>query len=289
MARRRGEPAAKALKQEKWNHWRVLIRRPEFQKDIRALRRSYRETGELKKPPVDLWSKWGVSFSYHILTDPSLPALSPLTVDDYQPLFAEASLPDPISTYDLYDGPYDEWQPPPGIKRGQILVIEADLGIPVTSLLPAIEEAIKTAQKERPNGTGRGYLSADRKRSRHSNLTFQLRVYDLYMNGEPVRRIAQSVSKAPGTIKSALRAAIKLILGDRPKTGRAWITRHLLKCSICRQDESSSFDCPEMEKFLMGTVHAMEQDQKTSLPPISVKGEKSAFAKWDAKHPSRRR
>ena len=284
MARKRGEQAAKALKQEKWNRWRVLIRKPEFQKDIRALRRSYRETRGLKKPPVDLWSKWGVSFSYHILTDPSLPALSPRTVEDYQSLFEEATLLGPISTYDLYDGPYDEWQPPTGIKRGQFLVIEADLSVPVASLLPAIEAVIKTAQKERPKGIGRGYLSPDRKRSRHSNLTLQLQVYDLHMNGEPVWKIAQSLSKAPGTVKSALRAATKLIRGDRPKTGRAWITRHLQKCSICRNDESSSLDCPEMVKFLTGTVHAIEQDQRTSLSPISVKGEKSAFAKWDAKH-----
>lgn len=41
MSRRYGRKAEEAVKKERWNRWRILLRRPEFQKDLTQLRAVY--------------------------------------------------------------------------------------------------------------------------------------------------------------------------------------------------------------------------------------------------------
>ncbi len=246
MSRKTSESIGKTITREMWDKWRILLRRPEFQRDLRKYMRHLREGRGYDRKIYELLTSWGVAWtpSFEILHDPRVPELSQETIILYESFFGESPLYEPVSAFDAYDGPYDGWVRPDSVTdRGQQLLILVDLSYPPSRLMPRIEEELKAAIESRSKTQRHDYLPADRKRRRHDKLGSQLEVYDLYVNGEPTWKISRTLKRPLGTVRSALATAIKLIRVERPRTGKAWEKKHKSECGRCgRSKDFLAFD-----------------------------------------------
>ncbi len=296
MSRKTSKSIGKTITREMWAKWRILLRRPEFQRDLRKYMRHYREGGKYDRKIDELLTSWGVAWtsSFEIFHDPRVPELSQETIILYESFFGESPLYEPVSAFDAYDGPYDGWvRPDSATDRGQQLLILVDLSYPPSRLMPRIEEELKAAIKSRSKTQRHDYLPADRKRRRHDKLGSQLEVYDLYVNGNPTWKISRMLGRSLGTVRSALATAIKLIRGERPPTGKAWEKKHKSECGRCGRAKDLDKGCSEAARFFAAKKNAYkavfeDYNHRDYLPPLPVKSEKSAFATWDAKNPRKR-
>ncbi len=297
MSRKTSESIGKTITREMWDKWRILLRRPEFQRDLRKYMRHLREGRPYDRKIRELLTSWGVAWtpSFEILHDPRVPELSQETIILYESFFGESPLYEPVSAFDAYDGPYDGWvRPASATDRGQQLLILVDLSYPPSRLMPRIEEELKAAIESRSKTQRHDYLPADRKRRRHDKLGSQLEVYDLYVNGEPTGKISRTLNRPLGTVRSALATAIKLIRGERPRTGRAWEKKHKSECGQCGRIKELFFggldlNCPEAMRYIDAGANASEAvfndyNHQDFLPPLPVKSEKSALETWEIKH-----
>ena len=316
MSRRKADTAEIEVKKERWNKWRILLRRQEFQTSLFQLRQRYREWVDgppidcfewdyddpeyddeghkfpreilceiarkdadpdkhdldRREPMLEAWDhfnfKWGIRLPKVALTE-ELPKLSPKTVAEWESLGEVSSrvVPPPITDVRA-----------PG-RRYHRLTLTLDLDYPRDILLTKVDEEIAKAVQSLPKNERKGSLAAKRKRRRHDKLTFQLRVYDLYMCGEPTWQIARTLRKPRGTVNSALATAVKIVRGERPRTGRAWEKHHLKVCRRCRANKTLDFFCPAVVQQYrkIGDAATHRQRDSTYLPPLPVQGEKSAF------------
>jgi DNA-binding NarL/FixJ family response regulator len=208
-----------------------------------------------------------------------------LETNDYLVVFQPTIQPSVLSVY-------GSSVPCEGKPREQ-LANHADLTFSIGQLMAEIKKALQAAiddkAQTKAQTKGNSYLPKSRERRRHDRLAFQLEVFDLYMNGQLVWEIAKQLHTKPSTVKSALAVAMELTGVERAKHGKAWFTHHKKTCANCNGKEAVNYACRLVAQRIRAFGEARQQRRaesaKSYIPPMPVKSEKSAFAKWDAQHP----
>lgn len=310
---RRTAKAEDLSKQVRWNRWRFVIRNPKFQSDLNRLRRDY--TDWIDGPPltVGLWDgedvvdveiarkdidlhgapfdphedeaflcawgsfeyKWGIKCPKIWLTN-AMPNLGYLTVQEWQGAWGGEPIFSPAVT--LVDAGLVDT--PPGT-----LTIRLDLSYPNDALDFYIREQIA---KTRAAGN-KNKNFPEKKRDRHDKVTQQLEVFDMRMRGESIWQIAKTLRKSQSTIKSMYETARKLIGSIKPKHGRAWYRLHVKTCPTCNAIGEATLQCAivSQRREKEGKFHRQRDKEIDQfwIPPLPVQSEKSAFAKWESRHP----
>ena len=129
----------------------------------------------------------------------------------------------------------------------------------------------------------------DRDRKRLDKLDLQLVIFDRYMNGEALTRIAKTLHIAVTTAKSRLAVVQRLTKTSKIPHGKAWISNHIRTCPICESlGRLNYMHCPvakqRMQALAEAKEHQFREYQRTTPTPVQVNSEKSAFAEYEAKH-----
>lgn len=270
MARRTNKQSEDEVIRERWNRWRILIRRADFQKALRQLQQHFQDWTDTRRMIRDFEQKWDISLGFaERFRSPATPRLSMLTLKDYETFFSDNPIPAGVSAYDPYynsDPPYPEQADYPD----QALVLRIDLSYPLTDVMNLIEDILRRSMRSRNRNVPGPYLPGNRTRRRTSVLTKQLEVFDRYMNGETTKQISLSLGGPWGSIRSQLKTALELTNTIRQHgSHRLWESTHISACSCCKRKKELDPDCLIVAKRIRREQEEFEyyeRQAKTRLP-----------------------
>ena len=253
MPRRKGHAAEAAVEIEAFSRWRILLRKPDFQKHLNLLRRQYGEwvlgppithytldfddptmifedgtevprqtEGKISRREVDL---------YEHDCDDNDPMVGRLTGawDDFNSQW-DIKLPKVALTDgfpNLSPNTVEQWSRAGALQANLVQApvrarhswgtwweLEVNLGYPLDVLLETIKKELTKATEG-----GRG-------RRRRDKLDYYLQVYDRAKLGERFSVIAHGLKKKVSTIKSAYLAIGRMIVSFDPKAQPKMPSRH---------------------------------------------------------------
>ncbi len=276
MARRTITQSEVEIRRERWNRWRILIRRADFQKDMRVIQQSIQNNSEKRDSEKEFCKKWGInSLWLQRLRDRTIPALSMRTVQEYETFYSKEAhlspIPDAVEAYDPYsndDPPYPEQASWPN----QYMIFRADLSYPLTDMLNIIEDVLKYSIARRSKAAPGSYLPGYRTRRRTNLLTKQLEIFDRYMNGDSTRHIAQALHRPLSSVRTQLKTVFELTRYERQHgSEKLWEQSHVKKCPRCKPQRKLDNDCPEVARRIQARYQVIDHETRewevSHLPP----------------------
>jgi len=300
MPRMQPTEASSKLRKRELDQWLYLIRNPEFQRDLRELKRQFRE-GQPVAPPKskgltalaqapdfvrgpldkikDLCRKWSVRrLPFDAVLHPDIPDLSRETVPQYENFIEDGIFPSPVLVF--ADAP-----PPHRIAKGKLNFVVDNSSTPVEVLLALIESHLRNSRKIHEGGPIRKHLSKGR---------IYRQVFDRFEAGESYSAISIDLGIPKSTVQSAYLKA-KLLVGGSAPVPKWWqkvkkgphrrrandpasfnIDKHLAKCLICKNAEGWDQHCEPFKSWATANLGPTFMRFEDMRPDGSLRGSFSA-------------
>ena len=243
MPRRKARESEARVETVAHVQWRFLLRHPDFRNDLQELARvgqidlknfldeSERVTkkwGLIRIPPLAL------SYAHWLADRTEVEFFEPFGRDRFGISYTPVMLAE--------------------LKENRFLFLRIDVEQPLEQLLPLIERELRSFYRERPQ-----------RRSRFDKIDFQLKVYDLAVNGKKLTEIAEELKKRLSTVKSGFLAAKQRIYGAiQSPTKNAVVHAYLdpkKHAETCRQCKTAT----RLSEMCDAALSYVQQGEKKQL------------------------
>ncbi len=218
--------------------WRYLVRNPDFQSDMRNLRKSMIDgpagLSEFMSECESVADKWGL-------------LRIPPSAIIYWP--GEDLNRDEVRDTEHYGSEFGMSYAPVAsieLREDRFLHLRVDLEQPADVLLPLFQEELRQQTEKR-----------SRRRRRLDKADFYLEVYDRAKDGATFVEIASELDRKPSTVKSAYITAAHNIFGparaptkDRLPLAYFDLTAHVRGCTTCRNAKKAEEMCREVRLYV---------------------------------------
>ncbi len=219
--------------------WRYLVRNPDFQSDMRNLRKSMIDgpagLSEFMSECESVADKWGLR-------------RIPLSAIVYWP--GEGLNRDEVRNAEHYGSEFAVSYSPVAsteLRDDRYLFLRVDLEQPGDVLLALIQEELRQQTEKR-----------SRRRRRLDKVDFYLEVFDRAKDGATFLEIAAELNRRPSTVKSAYLGAANRIFGPPPAPKKARLplayfdpsTHSASSCATCQNAETAEEMCREVRLYV---------------------------------------